>query len=103
MGWGRLASGGLKTFFPWKVASGALLSGELSAPSHRRPGLWQRAVLPDFPWPGLGWERRAGVSRVVLLLVSPQKALPCVTSGLGGGGDNERQGLAAGRRTRFLP
>ena len=92
MRWGLPASGGLKTFFPWKVAASVLLSRELSAPSRRRPGLWQwaarssgRASLLDFPWSGLGWEHREGVSRAVLLPgQSPEGAGLC-DLGLRGG------------------
>lgn len=92
MGWGLLASGGLKTFFPWKVAASVLLSGELSAPSRCRPGLRQwlsarRAEPPCWTFRGLGWGGSTGQGSVgrSRCLVSPQKALPCATSGLGGG------------------
>ena len=107
MGWGLAASGGLKTFFPWKVAAGALLSGELSAPSHYRPSLWpglsaHRAEPPCWTCrgPGLRWERQAGVSRRPWCLVSPQKELPRASSVLGrGGGTRQRTSRSGCRET----
>lgn len=111
MGWGLPASGGLKTFFPWKVAASVLLSGELSAPSCRRPGLRQwavhssgRASLLDFLWPGLGWEHRAGVSRAVLLPgQSPEGAALCdLGSGRGDEITNVRVWLQGHRPDPFV-
>lgn len=78
----------------WRSADG----GSLPPPTAGR-ALPSRLSCRTFR--GLGWELgapgrgqsggpAAGQSR---------KALPCVTSGLGGGRDDERQGLAAGRRT----
>lgn len=70
--------GGLKTFFPWKVAAGSCLAGSAWAPSHRLRGPWPWLSSgwfssPDFPRPGWGWSVRQGSDSWVLGWVSLQQ------------------------------
>lgn len=63
--------GGLKTFFPWKVAAGSLLSRELSVPLPPPVGALAMgygcprtdSLCRTFHGPGVGWERQVGVRR----------------------------------------
>ena len=88
MGWGLPASGGLKTFFPWKVAAGSLLSRELSVSLPPPAGALAVGctllglILFAGLSMGLGWggSARQGSFRQFWTPVSLQQALPPETS-----------------------